>query len=132
IQDISLLRITQEKLQEYHSNLQKIVASRTEQLKRSEARLSDALKLAKLSTWEFNFTTKKYYGDGTMAELLKPKDKEEGLNIIEVPVFENLIHPDDLPVYHQSFQRALKSDSEDYLDYIEYRIIMPDGELKYL
>ena len=53
-------------------------------------------------------------------------------NIADVKYFEKLIHPDDLPVYYGSFERALRATSEDYLDYIEYRIIRSDGDIRHL
>ena len=70
IQDISLLRSVEAELRDYHDNLEKLIAQRTEELRRSEKKLSDALKFAKLTTWEFDFRTKKYYAGGEIEEIL--------------------------------------------------------------
>lgn len=132
IQDISTLRRLEAEVQERYDNLEKIVDRRTEELKKSEEKLFDALKLGKLTTWEFNFETKKYYGRGEISEVLGPIAHLGPNNEVEVSDYEKLIHPDDLPIYVGSFERALKSQEEDYLDYVAYRIIRPDGEVRHL
>lgn len=132
VQDITLLRKAEAKVQEQHDNLEKIIAQRTKELKKSEEKLYDALKLGKLTTWEFNFKTKKYSGGGAIGDILGPIERVGPYNEVEVAAYEKMIHPDDLPIYVGSFQKALKSKDSRYLDYVTYRIIKPDGEIRYL
>ena len=70
IQDISALRKTEAELRDYHNNLHSLVAQKTDLLRRSQEKLNDALKLAKLTTWEFDFKSKKFYGGGAIQEIL--------------------------------------------------------------
>src|SRR5699024_5496888 len=95
-------------------------------------RLHDALKLGKLTTWEFSFDTKKYYVGGEIGEIIGPAPDIYLNNEIEVTDFQKLIYSDDLPIYFESFQKALKAEDEGYLDYIAYRIIKADGVIKHL
>lgn len=131
-QDITLLREAEAHVHEYHRNLKKLIDQRTKELKQSEERLSDALKLGRLTTWEFNFDTKKFSGGGEINNILGSVNTKGPKNEIAVDQFQKLIHPDDLPLYFSSFEKALKAESENYLDYIEYRIIKPDGEIRFL
>lgn len=130
-QDVTILRDTEEKLQGYNSNLKRLIDQQTAELQRSEEKLSDALKLGNLTTWEFDFKTKKFYGGGEIRKILGPVDQVDE-NVMEVDNFQKLVHPDDLPIYFGSFERALRTKDKDYLDYIEYRIIRSDGSVRNL
>lgn len=132
LQDITLLRKAEAEVRQYQKNLEGLIAKRTEQLAKSEEKLQDALKLGNLTTWEFSFETKKYYGGGEIMQILGPLPEVGENGEIEVQEFEKMIHPEDLPVYHHSFQRAMKAMDENYLDYISYRIIRSDGEVRHL
>lgn len=132
LQDITLLRKAEAEVRQYQKNLENLIAKRTEQLAKSEEKLHDALKLGNLTNWEFSFETKKYYGGGEIVQILGPLPVVGANGEIEVHEFEKMIHPEDLPVYHHSFQRAMKALDENYLDYISYRIIRSDGEVRHL
>lgn len=132
LQDITLLRKAEDEVRQYQKNLESLVARRTEQLAKSEEKLQDALKLGNLTTWEFSFETKKYYGGGEISQIVGPLPIAGENGEIEVEEFEKMIHPEDLPVYYNSFQRALKACDENYIDYISYRIVRSDGEIRHL
>lgn len=132
LQDITLLRKAEAEVRQYQKNLENLIAKRTEQLAKSEEKLHDALKLGSLTTWEFSFDTKKYYGGGEITQILGPLAIVGKNGEIEVEDFEKMIHPEDLPLYYNSFQRALKAKDENYIDYISYRIIRSDGQICHL
>lgn len=132
LQDITLLRKAEAEVRQYQKNLENLIAKRTEQLAKSEEKLHDALKLGSLTTWEFSFDTKKYHGGGEIIQILGPLPISGENGEIEVEEFEKMIHPEDLPVYYNSFQRAMKAMDENYLDYISYRIIRRDGQIRHL
>lgn len=131
VQDITILRDTQNKLQGYNLNLKRLIDQQTAELQRSEEMLSDALKLGNLTTWEYNFQTKRYCGGGEIWRILG-RPYEVDTYVMEEAEFQKIIHPEDLPIYFGSFQKALKSQDPDYLDYIEYRIIRSDGSVRNL
>lgn len=132
LQDITILRKAEDEVRQYQKNLESLIAKRTEQLAKSEEKLQDALKLGNLTTWEFSFETKKYYGGGEISQILGPLPLAGEDGQVEVEEFERMIHPEDLPVYHHSFQRAMKAFDENYIDYISYRIIRSDGKVRHL
>lgn len=132
LQDITLLRKAEAEVRQYQNKLENLIAKRTEQLAKSEEKLHDALKLGSLTTWEFSFDTKKYHGGGEITQILGPLPITGENGEIEVEEFEKMIHPEDLPVYYHSFQRAMKAMDENYLDYISYRIIRRDGQIRHL
>ncbi|WP_374370342.1 PAS domain S-box protein [Dongia sp.] len=100
---------------------------RTEQaLKRSEARLQEAQKIAHLGAWEID------HSDGTRVW------SDEIFSILELDrtsqtnfylAFENAIHPDDREKVARVYAKSLADHTPFDMD---YRIVMPDGRQKYV
>lgn len=100
------------------------------ELSRSKEQLSDALALANLSTWELDVASDRMkVGENFVKMLGEGLTVCEG-NVVNVDDFVSLIHPDDLHTYYLAMDRAMKSRVEDYLDFTEYRIIRPKGEIR--
>ncbi|MDN5213589.1 PAS domain S-box protein [Fulvivirgaceae bacterium BMA12] len=100
------------------------------ELSKSREQLSDALTIANLSTWELDRTTDcMKMGENFVKMLGEGLPVKKG-NIIAVDDFINLIHPDDLHTYYMALDKAAKSRAKDYIDFIEYRIVRPDNEIR--
>ena len=100
------------------------------ELSRSKEQLSDALALANLSTWELDVASDRMkVGENFVKMLGEGLTVCEG-NVVNVDDFVSLIHPDHLHTYYLAMDRAMKSRVEDYLDFTEYRIIRPKGEIR--
>ncbi|MCG8323519.1 MAG: PAS domain S-box protein [Cytophagales bacterium] len=100
------------------------------ELSRSKEQLSDALALANLSMWELDVASDRMkVGENFVKMLGEGLTVCEG-NVVNVDDFVSLIHPDDLHTYYLAMDRAMKSRVEDYLDFTEYRIIRPKGEIR--
>ncbi len=131
-QDITDMRSNEEELEVYKLNLQKLVESRTKQLRRSEARLSDALKLASLGTWEFDFNTQLFKVGDEVLNMLGSDVAVEGTNTFSFERFHRLIHPDHWAKFMLKNEKILNNRNPDFLDYSEYKVLRPDGEVRNL
>ena len=95
-------------------------------LRRREAYLAEAQRLSHTGSWASDNTTKPLYWSEELFRIYG-FDPQQGLPTREQPL--QRIHPEDLDNFLQAFDRAIhgKVDSE-----IEYRIVLPDGTVKYV
>lgn len=96
-----------------------------EALRQSEADLRTAQRIAHVGSWCFDCVTCSVFWSEEMyhihgCPLHQPPPQGEAL--------EQLIHPDDRPLYRRLTQRAILGDSFE----VDLRIIRPDGELRYI
>lgn len=130
--DISFLRRVEQELEDYKLNIEQLVQDRTEDLRKSESRLKDAIKLANLGSWEYDFATHQFsLGNQVMRMFGLPLGKG-GVNILKLYDFQALIHPEDKSIYMESGRLARSSDHERYLDYARFRVIRPSGDVRHL
>lgn len=96
-----------------------------EQLKRSEAQLAKAQKIAKLARWEWNATKGFVNPAQNMRKLLQwPQDKE-----LTTDDFISLIHPEDRNQFKRELQVALENGTSFNS---EFRVCTADGQTKYM
>lgn len=97
-----------------------------EALRRSEARLSTAQKVAHVGSWEWDFTTKKVEWSSEMYRLfgIDPEAYDgKPESVLKV------IHPDDRQAFIQSMEKNLAGGGTGPL---EYRVVLPNGEIRNL
>jgi PAS domain S-box-containing protein len=96
-----------------------------EALRRSEAYLAEAQRLTHTGSWADDGTVRPVYWSEEHYRIFG-LDPQQGLPTREQPLEQ--IHPDDRDKVLQAFNRAIhqKLDSE-----AEYRIVLPDGTVKY-
>ena len=97
----------------------------TEAQRRSESYLAEAQRLSHTGTWAFNPTTTLYWSEENYR--IWGLDPLKGLPSREA-VWQR-IHPDDRGRVYQGAMEALRQKS-DYA--VEFRIVLPDGTVKYL
>ncbi len=100
------------------------------ELTKSKEQLSDALSIANLSTWELDMKNSKMKVGSNFMKLIGSNLTMDADNIVDVDSFIGLIHPDDLHTYYIALDRAVKAREPDYIDFTEYRIVRPDGEVR--
>jgi PAS domain S-box-containing protein len=96
-----------------------------EQLETAQRRLTNAQKLASLGNWDWEVATEKLFASEEIFAIFGITDEE----FMQSPTFQHFItyvHPEDRKNFIKSHQFRV-----DGLD-IEYRIIRPDGQLRYL
>ncbi|MCL1474562.1 response regulator [Argonema antarcticum] len=110
----------------YADILEVMVEERTQELSNKEARLEEAQKLAHLGSWEYNGATQKLtWSDEKFRILgLDPDKKEHSLE-----EYQKYIYPDDYEFWLQTVRRTLEL-GQNYE--IDYRIVRPDGSIRYV
>jgi len=93
-------------------------------------KLEDALAMTNSVTWEYIEESDCLIFSKSSFNLF-PKSMA-GNRIISLPEYEKLIHPDDLEFFRKTRKRISETNSENFVDTIEYRIIQPDGEFQYI
>src|SRR5215212_3128838 len=95
-----------------------------EALRRSEASLAEAQRIAHVGHWEYNFDTDKVRWSDELYRIFGVTEQDFGETL---EAYLGLVHPDDLPVVGQAGQKALR---EGRSATFEYRIVRPDGEVR--
>jgi len=98
-----------------------------ERLRQSEAYLAEAQRLSHTGSWALNVASGNYVYASEEYFRISGFDPQQGLPTKDQPL--QRIHPDDLDKFWQAFQKVIdeKVDSEG-----EYRIVLPDGTVKYV
>ncbi len=98
-----------------------------EALRRSEAYLKEAQRLSHTGSWALDVASGNYVYSSEEYLRISGFDPQQGLPTKDQPLQQ--IHPDDLDKFWQAFQKLIdeKVDSEG-----EYRIVLPDGTVKYV
>jgi len=110
-----------------HENLEEKVKERTAELqeacnllKEIEERLADAQKIAHVGSWDWNIETNEEYWSDELYHIFGLDPHFE----LNHNTFLNFIHPEDLDYVNNAIKEAINR--KPY--YIDYRIILPDGE----
>ena len=127
-----LEKIAQEKAQlyqqakDYSQILEAKVEERTRELKAKEARLTEAQKLAHLGSFECDVALKESTWSDELFQIF-------GLDVTSVmpshEIAQNLIHPDDRELWLQGLEQTIASGQDNEA---EFRIVRPDGALRYI
>jgi PAS domain S-box-containing protein len=98
-----------------------------ERLRQSEAYLAEAQRLSHTGSWALDVASGNYVYSSEEYLRISGIDPQQGLPTKDEPL--QRIHPDDLDKFWQAFQKLIdeKVDSEG-----EYRIVLPDGTVKYV
>lgn len=94
-------------------------------LRESEERLSLATDSAGAGLWSMNLNTRKVWVNSRMHELFQFGPAEE----LTYDSFGKVIHPEDREAVTQAVQRAVETDAPLM---VEYRIVRPDGGLRWI
>jgi formate hydrogenlyase transcriptional activator len=94
-------------------------------LRESEARMALATEAAGTAPWVLNIEENCFWVGGRMMEVfgLPPGDR------LTLAAFLDLVHPDDRPTIRRTIEAALLSRE---LAVVEYRIVRPDGQIRWL
>ncbi len=120
-------------LREFNQNLEKLVSDRTHELAQTLAnlqltqnQLQEAQTLARLGNWEWNLTAEQlYWSDELYLIFGLEKEAQE----LVVQKHQEQIHPEDFPTWNDAMNQLLRVGKPFNID---FRIIRPDGELKYI
>ncbi len=104
-----------------------------EELRRGEAQLSEALKIAKLAYWEYDVEKDLFlFNDQFYALFHTTAEQEGGYQLSSAQYAGKFVYPDDLPVVGVEIERALNSTDRHYSRDLVHRIQYADGGVGYI
>ncbi|CAG0927175.1 partial putative diguanylate cyclase DgcE, partial [Planctomycetaceae bacterium] len=112
-----------------------ITASRqaAEDLRRSEAQLSEALKTARLAYWELDLARQKFIFNDQLYALLHTTAEAEGGYEMDVNAYVGrFIYPEDIPYVGATIAQGLQNPDPTVSTQLEARVVCADGEVRWL
>ncbi len=106
-----------------------------EKLRQSEAHLQEAQTLGRIGSWVFDIAAGTLSGSPELFRIFGRDPGEEQLikemlsDVRSHPIFRPSVHPEDLP-FVEEFTNKTRSEANG--GELEYRIIVPDGSVKYV
>jgi PAS domain S-box-containing protein len=102
-------------------------------LRKSEAHLSNAMKIAKLGHWEYDVINDIFTFNDQFYDIFRTSVRDVGGYTISAARYTELfVHPDDADVVKVETQKAIETNDPGYMRYLEHRIIYADGETGYI
>ncbi len=106
-----------------------------EKLRQSEAHLQEAQSLGRMGSWVFNLAAGTFSASPELFRIFGRDPGDEQLtkemisDLRSHPIFRARVHPDDRP-FVEKFANGGQNETE--VRELEYRIILPDGSVKYV
>ena len=105
----------------------------SEAIAESEAKLSDAMNIARLSYWEYSVIDDLFTFNDNFYSIYKvTADKVGGYQMSMARYIELFSHPDDGHILTEELERALKTGDPNFERQFESRIIFADGEVGHI
>jgi len=127
LQDIDARRRNDEDLARYRARLEELVAERTAEVEKANARLVEAQAVAHLGSWEWDARRDEIRGSAEFHRLLG--DPPDGITTYRQVV--DLVHPDDRESVRQALEEARRR-GDGALFQASYRVLLPDGRLRFI
>ena len=106
------------------------VAQRTAALQKSESQLFEALKIAKVGYWEYEFASDEFlFNDQYFALHQITVEEAGGYRMSSADFARRYVHPDDAYMIGQQVRLAFESADPDYFAKVETRILTGTGEI---
>lgn len=102
-----------------------ILAEAFNKLANSYTEFALATEVAKIGIWNWDLITDKITWENIMYDIYNIQDKPT----ITKEDWKSYIHPDDLEKLKKSIQYTMENRTDDF---VEYRIIRPDGKIRYI
>jgi len=127
LQDIDARKRNEEDLARYRARLEELVAERTAEVEKANARLVEAQAVAHLGSWEWDALRDEVRGSEELHRLFG--DPPERLTSYRQIV--DFVHPDDRESVRIALEEA-RSRGDGALFQASYRILLPDGRLRFI
>jgi len=102
-------------------------------LRRNEALLSDAMRIAKLAPWEYDIARDMYTFNDHFYEVFHTTAEEAGgYTMPSSEYVRRFVHPDDAPFVLREIAKASKSPEDQTNHHLEHRMLYADGGVGYL
>ncbi|RPH63244.1 MAG: PAS domain S-box protein, partial [Chloroflexi bacterium] len=101
--------------------------------KLAEARLSEAMNVARLGYWECDTAKDEYiFNDQFYAIFHTTAEKQGGYRLSSAQYAQRFVHPDDLGIVGSEIEKAMKSTDRHYSRQLDHRFLYADGSLGYI
>jgi PAS domain S-box-containing protein len=121
------LREREQELRKARNELEKKVAERTDELRRSEAYLAEAQRLTRTGSWALTVATREIVHLSDQFYQIFGFDPESGIPSFQI--IRQRIHPEDRPTAAEIVDKAIREGKSFELD---YRIVLPEGTIKFI
>jgi PAS domain S-box-containing protein len=121
------LRQREQELRKARNELEKKVAERTAELRRSEAYLAEAQRLTRTGSWALTVATREIVHLSDQFYQIFGFDPESGIPLFQI--IRQRIHPEDRPTEAEIVDKAIREGKNFELD---YRIVLPEGIIKFI
>lgn len=103
------------------------------EIQTNEARLSEALTIARLGNWEYDVEKDLFtFNDNFYAVLHTDVETVGGYQMSSAEYAERFVHPEDAPMVGAEIAKALETTERHFEAQVEHRIFFPDGSLGYI
>lgn len=108
-------------------------AELVETIRENEARLGEALRIARLGNWEYDFENDLFhFTDDFYAIFRTTAEKVGGYKISSADYAKHFVHPDDAPMVDTEIQKVINAKDRLFTTHLEHRMIFADGEVGYI
>ena len=121
------LRRREQELQNARHELEKKVAERTTELRRSESYLAEAQRLTQTGSWALNVASREFVHLSDQFYQIFGLDPAKGISSFQT--IRQRLHPEDRAHTDAGREKAL---SEGKAYELDYRIVLPDGAIKFI
>lgn len=98
----------------------------------SEAKLISAMKIAKLSSWEYNYALNRFtFNDQFYSLFHTTAEREGGYTMSSLHFAQRFVYQADQVMLKNEMRKALETSDPAYSSHIEYRVIYATGEMGY-
>ncbi len=104
-----------------------------EELQKSDNKLKEAMKIAKLGTWDYDvFLDQFTFNDQFYTLFNTTVEREGGYNMSSSHYTQKFVQPDDMSMVGAEIQKSLETTDPNYFVHIDHRIIRADGGVGYI
>ncbi|GAB4579031.1 MAG: hypothetical protein Fur0022_17690 [Anaerolineales bacterium] len=95
--------------------------------------LSDALRIARLGNWEYDFLKDEFtFNDDFYAMMRTTAEREGGYKMNAATYAARFVHPEDAPIVGAEIGKSVETTDPNYQAKIDHRVIFGDGEPGYV
>jgi PAS domain S-box-containing protein len=104
-----------------------------EELRESQAKLAEAMDIAKLVNWEFDVPIQIFTFDDRFYKLYGTTvEREGGTRMSAERYAREFCHPDDVHMVADEVKKAIETTDPNFTSTIEHRIVRRDGEIRHI
>jgi PAS domain S-box-containing protein len=102
-------------------------------LRKSEAQLSTAVRLAHLGPWEYDVDKDLFTFNDPFYEMLRTTvEQVGGYTMSSADYAKRFVHPDDMPVVGKEIRKSIEATDPNFTQKLEHRVIYGDGEVGHI